>query len=95
MDICTVASVLQLCSALLAIAAAILWFAASLTRTPSPIPPGPLKGTLFDLFDEIHLSLSKQSRRNAQAALCAAGAAVLQAVLVWAPTCINMKSSFG
>jgi hypothetical protein len=84
---CKLVSVLQLCSALLAITAAILWFAASLTRTPGPIPLGPLKGTLFDLFDEIHLSLSKQSKRNARAALCAAGAAALQAALVWVPTC--------
>jgi hypothetical protein len=31
-----------------------------------------LEGTLFDVFDEIHVSLAKQSRWNAYAAACAA-----------------------
>jgi hypothetical protein len=78
---------LQIASAFLGIAAAILWLSASLTKTPKRIPQGPLKGSLFDVFDEIHLSLVKQSRRNAQAAACAAGAALLQTALIWAPTC--------
>jgi hypothetical protein len=46
---------------------------------------------LFDVFDEIHVSLAKQSRRNAQAAACAAGAAILQTALIWGPTCVTMR----
>jgi hypothetical protein len=77
---------LQIVAALLGIAAAGLWLDASLTKTPKRIPEGgPLKGSLFDVFDEIHASLAKQSRRNAQAAACAAGAALLQTALIWAP----------
>jgi hypothetical protein len=86
-DTCSLVSGLRFASALLGIAAAILWLNASLTKTPKRIPEGPLKGSLFDVFDEIHTSLAKQSRRNAQAAACAAGAALLQTALIWAPTC--------
>jgi hypothetical protein len=86
-DTCSLVSGLQFASALLGIAAAILWLNASLTKTPKRIPEGPLKGSLFDVFDEIHTNLAKQSRRNAQAAACAAGAALFQTALIWAPTC--------
>jgi len=85
--ICSLMSGLQIVTALLGIAAAGLWLNASLTKTPKRIPEGPLKGSLFDVFDEIHSSLAKQSRRNAQAAACAAGAALLQTALIWAPLC--------
>jgi hypothetical protein len=50
-----------------------LWLNASLTKTPKRIPEGPLKGSLFDVFDKIHISLAKQSRRNAQAAAMRGG----------------------
>jgi hypothetical protein len=86
-DKCSLVSGIQIVSALLGIAAAILWLNASLTKTPKRIPDGPLKGSLFDVFDQIHVSLAKQSRRNAQAAACAAGAALLQSALIWAPMC--------
>lgn len=73
----------QILSGLFALAAAILWLIASLTKTPNRIPTGPLKGSLFDVFDEIHVSLAKQSRWNALAAGCASVAALLQAIQIF------------
>jgi hypothetical protein len=49
---------------------------------------------LFDIFDEIHVSLSRQSRRSAVAAGAAAISAALQAVLIFAPACISMTWPF-
>jgi len=72
----------QMLSGVFGLAAALLWLVASLTKTPKRIPPGPLKESLFDVFDEIHVSLAKQSRYNALAAACAAIAALLQSVLI-------------
>jgi hypothetical protein len=77
-----VTSVLQIASGLFALAAAGLWLVASLAKTPDRLPSGPLEGTLFDVFDEIHVSLAKQSRWNAYAAACAAIAALLQAIQI-------------
>lgn len=65
-------SAVQILSGILGLAAAVLWLIASLTKTPERIPRGPLKWSLFDVFDEIHVSLAKQSRYNALAAACAA-----------------------
>jgi hypothetical protein len=70
----------QLISGVFALAAAVLWLVASMTKTPDRIPEGPLKGSLFDVFDEIQVSLAKQSRWNALAAACASVAALLQAI---------------
>lgn len=70
----------QILSGLFALAAAVLWLIASLTKIPDRILTGPLKGSLFDVFDEIHVSLARQSRWNALAAGCAAVAALLQAL---------------
>jgi hypothetical protein len=92
-DTCVLVTGVQIAAALLGIAAAILWLSASLTKTPKRIPEGPLQGSLFDVFDEIHVSLA--SRRNAQAAACAAGAALFQTALIWAtPTCLTMRWPF-
>jgi hypothetical protein len=93
-DTCVLVTGVQIAAALLGIAAAILWLSASLTKTPKRIPEGPLQGSLFDVFDEIHVSLARQSRRNAQAAACAAGAALFQTALIWAPTCLTMRWPF-
>lgn len=73
---------LQVLSGAFALIAAILWLIASLTRTPDRIPSDPLKGSLFDVFDAIHVSLAKQSRWNALAAGCAGVAALLQAIQI-------------
>jgi hypothetical protein len=90
-DTCVLVTGVQIAAALLGIAAAILWLGGSLTKTPKRIPEGPLLGSLFDVFDDIHVSLAKQSRRNAQAAARAAGAAILQTIFIWAPTCMTMR----
>jgi hypothetical protein len=74
--------VVQVLSGVFALAAAVLWLIASLTRTPDRIPEGPLKGSLFDVFDKIHISLARQSRWNAYAAGCAGIAALLQAIQI-------------
>jgi hypothetical protein len=50
--VCSLVVGLQIASAFLGISAAILWLSASLTKTPKRIPEGPLKGSLFDVFDE-------------------------------------------
>ena len=93
-DTCVFVTGVQIAAALLGIAAAILWLGASLTKTPERIP-GSLRGSLLDVFDDIHVSLAKQSRRNAQAAACAAGAAILQTGLIWVvPECVMMRWLF-
>ncbi|MGT2436280.1 hypothetical protein ACU4GH_10705 [Bradyrhizobium betae] len=79
----TVTNAVQILSAAFAFGAAVLWLLASITKTPERIPPGPLKGSLFDVFDEIHVSIAKQSRRNAWAAASAAMAALLQAIQIF------------
>jgi hypothetical protein len=47
-----------------------------------------------DIFDEIHVSLTRQSRRSAVAAGAAAISAALQVVLILAPTCTTMTWPF-
>jgi hypothetical protein len=49
---------------------------------------GPQKN-LFLIFDDIHVSLTKQSRRSAWAAMAASVAAALQAAIVFAPICMT------
>jgi hypothetical protein len=84
--ICASASGLET-SAAFAILAAALWLWSSLIKTPDRLAHGPQKN-LFLLFDEIHVSLKRQSRRSAWAAMAAAIAAALQGALVFAPLCI-------
>jgi hypothetical protein len=88
MHICASASWLEGISAAFAILAAALWLWSARTRTPERLPLGPQKN-LFLIFDDIHVSLQRQSRRSAWAALAAAGAAILQAAVVFAPACIK------
>jgi hypothetical protein len=75
-------------SAAFAILAATLWLWSSMTKTPDRLPPGQQKN-LFSIFDDIHVSLKRQSKRSAWAAMAAAIAAALQAALVFAPVCIT------
>jgi hypothetical protein len=65
-----------------------LWLWSSLTKTPDRLPQGPQKN-LFLIFDDIHVSLKRQSKRSAWAAMAAAIAAAVQAALVFAPVCIT------
>lgn len=82
---CSTISWMQLAVALFAISAAVFWLRASFVTMPS---------TDFDKMPMNNLGLisrafGRQSRWNAVAALCAAVAAVLQALLVYGPTCIK------
>ena len=93
MQACVTVAALQLLSAIAAITAAGFWLWSALTSVPQRLKPGPAPN-LFDIFDDIHVSLGRQSRRSAVAATAAAIAAVLQAILVFAPTCITMTWPF-
>jgi hypothetical protein len=73
--------------------AAGFWLWSALTPVPKRLRPGPAPN-LFDIFDEIHVSLARQSRRSAVAAGAAAISAALQAVLIFAPACITMTWPF-
>jgi hypothetical protein len=88
MRICASASGFEMTSAAFAILAAALWLWSSLTKTPDRLPEGPQKN-LFSIFDDIHVSLKRQSKRSAWAAMAAAIAAALQAAFVFAPVCIT------
>jgi hypothetical protein len=88
MHICASASALETISAIFAILAAALWLWSARTKTPDRLPEGPQKN-LFSIFDDIHVSLRRQSKRSAWAAIAAAIAAAFQAALVFAPVCIN------
>jgi hypothetical protein len=90
---CATVAVLQLLSAAAAIVAAGFWLWSALTPVPKRLRPGPAPN-LFDIFDEIHISLARQSRRSAVAAGAAAISAALQAVLIFAPACITMTWPF-
>jgi hypothetical protein len=52
------------------------------------IPPPPLS---YETLDQIAAALKKQGLFNAGAAVCAAIAAVIQAVLITAQTCIHLS----
>ena len=88
MHICASSSGLGILSAAFAILAAALWLWSSLTKTPDRLPQGPQKN-LFLIFDDIHVSLQRQSKRSAWAAIAAAIAAALQASIVFTPVCVN------
>jgi hypothetical protein len=74
---CSTIGELQFIDASLALAAALFWLIASLTKIPNSI-------------DHFIDALRKQSRLNAVAAFFAALTACLQAYLVIQPTCINL-----
>lgn len=78
---CETVSGLQWGSAIAAFIAAGLWFAASVVRV------GPLTYDTDKFLEKLKL----QSTLNAAAAVSAAVAAVIQGILVLAPTCINFN----
>jgi hypothetical protein len=82
---CETISWMQLFAAGFAGMAAVLWLVASLVKMPSTAPDELSIGNM----GEISKSFAKQGRLNAAAAVCAAFSAALQAILVYAPTCIN------
>ena len=77
---------MQLGEAFFAIAAAVLWIFSAFTSMPS---------TAFDELPiedlgEISDAFGRQSGRSAWAAICAAVAAILSAIFVFAPSCLNL-----
>jgi hypothetical protein len=93
MQTCASVAILQISSAIAAIAAAGFWLWSALTPVPKRLSAGPAPN-LFTIFDEIHVSLALQSRRSAVAACLAAISAALQALLIFAPACITMTWPF-
>jgi hypothetical protein len=96
---CPTEARLQLLQAGLAVAAAVLWIRSARVEIPSTgrragraaivrRPPGE-EMTIGDL-GKISEAFGLQSRRSARAAWCAAIAAFLGAILVYAPACLNM-----
>ena len=77
---------MQLGEAFFAIAAAVLWILSAFTRMPSTA----FDELAIDDLGEISEAFGRQSRRSAWAAICAAGAAILGAILVYAPSCLNL-----
>ena len=83
---CSVVSWMQLFSALSALFAAVLWFASAFVKMPSTY----IAEIRISDLKNISSSFRCQSFWNACAAVCAAFAAVLQAALVYTPTCLNL-----
>jgi glucose-6-phosphate dehydrogenase assembly protein OpcA len=83
LNICTVEHVLQFASAVFAGLAAWRWLVASLVT----VPPGTERATTLDSLDHVYPIISRQSRLNAQAALFAGIAALLQLPQAFMPTC--------
>jgi hypothetical protein len=83
---CTAVSYLQIATVIFAGLAALLWLLASLVKMPSTDAN---KLAIGDM-GEISNSFRRQSRLNAAAALSTALAVILQALLIYAPTCINL-----
>lgn len=83
---CPTESGLQLLSAAFAIAAAAFWIYSARVEMPSTAIDELAIGDLSKISE----SFGRQSRRSACAAWCAAAAAILGAVLIFSPTCINL-----
>lgn len=88
MNTCQFVFPIQIISAGFALAAAVLWLKASRIEMP---PPRPLESISMiegrkDLNEAV-AAAAIQGKQNASAAICAAIAAVLQAVLSFFPTC--------
>jgi hypothetical protein len=79
---CGSVSTLQWAAAGFAVLAAVFWFFSSLVKFP------PLT---YAEADKLPPALRRQGRLSAMAALCAAVAAAIQAILIAAPTCINLS----
>lgn len=74
---------LNIISVLFAAAAAILWFASAMVKTPSDLRIGGLFAIpLIPELDELPKALKRQSRLSAVAAICAGISAASQAALL-------------
>jgi drug/metabolite transporter (DMT)-like permease len=83
---CLTESGLQLLGAAFAIGAAAFWIYSARVEMPSTA----VDEMSFRDMELISDAFGRQSRRSAWAAWCAAGAAILGAVLIFSPTCINL-----
>lgn len=81
---CGSVSALQWATAVFALLAAACWLGSALVKFP------PLT---YENADKLPLALRRQGKLSAMAAVCAAMAAAIQAVLIIAPTCINLSMS--
>jgi hypothetical protein len=80
---CETIALMQWTSAGFAFMAAIFWLASAMVKLPKP-------QIGYDTVDDIVPALQRQGRWSAAAAICAAVTAAIQAVLIAAPTCINL-----
>jgi hypothetical protein len=80
---CEAIALMQWTSAGFALLAAVLWLLSAMVK----LPPSQIT---FESIDHIVPALKKQSRISAAAAICAAVTAVIQAILIAAPTCISL-----
>lgn len=78
---CGSISILQWVSAGFALLAALFWFASTFVKFP------PLT---WEETGKLHERLRRQSKWNALAAFSAAMAAIIQAIPILTPTCINL-----
>jgi hypothetical protein len=88
--ICTVAFTIKMASAGFGVAAAIVWWRASRTKTPPEMTHEQVEavqGDVVPIFDKLMRGVATQSRLNALAAGLAAFAAVLQVADAFMPTC--------
>jgi len=83
---CSAVSAMQIAVVAFSALAALLWLVSSFVKMP---PTDVDKMPIGDLGN-ISKAFGRQSRWNAAAALSAAVAAVLQGLLVYAPTCLNL-----
>jgi hypothetical protein len=79
LNMCTVEHLLQIGSAVFGWLAAWRWFVASLENVPAQMT--------WENIDDVYSLIAEQSRLNAQAALFAGIAAVLQLSRAFMPTC--------
>ena len=90
LGICMVAFAIKMASAGFGLGAAVLWWRASLTKTPSEInqeKAAAVQGDIIPILDKLMRGVAAQSRQNAQAAALAAIAAGLQVAAAFMPTC--------
>jgi hypothetical protein len=87
--VCKIEHALQIASGIFALAAAIVWLRASLTKGAPDFTTNSVvaQGGLTSLFDGLLRAVAKQSRLNAIAALLAALAAFCAFPQAFMPTC--------
>jgi ABC-type Fe3+-siderophore transport system permease subunit len=88
--VCSTEQLLQIFSAIFAIIAAVLWFAASRNKRSERVAPDEMilfGGSTVAAFFKITRGIARQSRQNARAAFFAGCAALCQIPSGFQPTC--------